>query len=82
MVGRVLTCIGNLSDRECDQLLSMWHKPLAQNLSSAAAEELGQCHADVLGDLAEQGRSDIAAFCIGTVVQRPRESRNCWWEPR
>jgi len=62
MVGRVLTCIGNLSDRECDQLLSMWHKPLAQILSSAVAEELGQCHADVFGDLAEQGRSDIAAF--------------------
>jgi len=65
MVGKVLTGIGDLSDRESHQLLSLWHQPLVQIQSSAVAEKLGQCHADVFGDLAEQGRSDIAAFVHG-----------------
>jgi hypothetical protein len=65
MVVKGLTGNGDLSDRECDQLLSLWRQPLVQMLSSAVAEELGQCPAGVFGDLAEQRRSDIAAFVHG-----------------
>jgi hypothetical protein len=65
MVGGVLTGIGELGDRGSNQVLWLWHQHLVQILSSAVAEELGQCHADVFGDLAEQGRSDIAAFVHG-----------------